>query len=624
MAVVSSQDSMRLEEITPPFVFPHGATGSGGTRPGDSKPIVRIGDWAVGARFDVEPEPPGCRVECTVVHADCFRVFTACGGHGQDALEHLWFLGLWRQPWNRTKTLQGARPLPREKFLCSKAGIRYVLEKMGMRDFATRLPWEIVSDIFEFSRDALLWRVARAATVAFERSEYVADQCTVISALEIASWKRGDSSPETIGPSTPATQLTRFAIDSQGISRIQRIEKSSSFLPGYLAHDHEYIVADEEELQSVAVIFRSGRARICIPDGHQGFTTWDLMNPPPNPLRPASLHDDISDWVDNGASSTRMCGQMVPANRFQTAHLGGATGLTFIFHSHFLAHIHAHTPKYPIARLPHDTCVFKEIGGPPMEEFSDLAWIYLPLPAGDKILSIAFGTDGRTQRIQQPGMMIKTKLAGTVFIGYLMPISSPCILLGEEPELLFTRLQAPFVSGVGAYSSNPVSKLQYSDEVRSFPREMAFAQPEPFRLTSYAPLDNVVRLDVVEEPTNGALRGLMLHYANGAQRVVGQYRIGQHQLKTYMEPKCLCLRSERPQGGGMMVPPLLRATASHSCEGGHEAHTRSRGRACYPLSGFVRAQFDFDSISFRFADHDFKLVDAMEGAVPALPIFQSA
>ncbi len=201
-------------------------------------------------------------------------------------------------------------------------------------------------------------------------------------------------------------------------------------------------------------------------------------------------------------------------------------------------------------------------------------------------------------------------MAGTVLIGFLMPISSPCIPLAEEPEILFTRLQAPFVSGIGAYSSNPVSEFQYSDKVRNFPREMAFAQPEPFRLTSYAPLDDVVRLDMVEEPATGVLRGLIFYYTNGAQRVVGQYQLGRHQLKTYLDPKCLCLKIEQPQGT-RSVPQLIRATASPSCEEGHETHTRRQGRACYRLTGFVRAHFGFNSISLRFADRSFNLADAI-------------
>lgn len=255
MLVVSTPDSMNLEELIGPFVFPHGATGSGGTLPGDD--IVLIGDWAVGARYNVEPKPPGPRVECSVVHPDCFHAYTACVGSNQDALQFLWFFSLWRQPWDRTKTLQTIRPLPREDFVCSKPALCYVLNKLGMADFATSLPWEILSNIFDLSRNASLWRAARAVTVAFEcREQEELDRYTLVPALGIASWKRGDAYPKSLESSTETKQLVRFTIDSQGISQIERIDKSSPFEPSYSTQAQEYLAAEEEELQSVNIIFK--------------------------------------------------------------------------------------------------------------------------------------------------------------------------------------------------------------------------------------------------------------------------------------------------------------------------------------------------------------------------------
>ncbi|KAJ6786317.1 hypothetical protein PWT90_09328 [Aphanocladium album] len=618
---VSTPDSMDLEEITRPFVFPHAGTGSGGTQSGDMESIVRIGDWAVGARYNVEPEPPGRRVECTVVHADCFKIYTSCAGSDSNAMQYLWFFSLWRQPWNRTKTVQNMRPLPREDFLCSKSAVCYVLGKLGMPNLTARLPWEIVSNIFAFSRDAVLWRAARAVTIAYERRNHEYAQQALVPVLEIKAWQRGDECPELLESPTGEDELVRFTIDSQGINQIERIEKATGLQPSYAVQDQEYLAAEQRELQSVKVIFKYGRARLVLPDGHPGFTTWNMLRHPPPPRRSAGLHDGLSDWVDNGTPLTRMCGEVVPANRFQIAYIEGATGITFIFDKNFLAHIHAHTPKSTVAELPHDTHVLKQLGGTAMEQFSHLACVYLPLPPGEKLLAIGWGTDGRTHRIRRPGLIAYTRLAGTVFIGYLMPLSSPCISVSEEPDVLFTRLQVSFVSGFGAYSTKPVSEFQYSDKIRNVPREMTFGQAEAFRLTSYAPLDDIVRLDLVEEPRNGTLRGLIFHYRNGAQRAVGQYQIGYHSLKTYQHPKCLCLKRERQQTA-RPVPQGIRATASPSCEEGHETHIRKQGCACYPLTGYLRAQFDSDSISLRFAHRDFKLADAMEGPVPAPPIFQ--
>ncbi|KAM3515264.1 hypothetical protein MY11210_001157 [Beauveria gryllotalpidicola] len=405
--LVSTPDSKNLEEVTQPFVFPHGASGSGRTQPGSTESFVRIGDWAVGARFIIEPAPPGRCVECTVIHADCFELYAACDGRSLDALRYLWFFGLWRQPWNRSKTSQGLRPLPRAAFLCSKAAVNFVLDKAGMPDLIDRFPWEIICYIFECSRDAYLWKAACAVTAASERSELQGDSYTLIPALEIKNWKRGDSAPELLSPSEEAPQFIRFTSDSQGISLIERIRRPRFLKGGIWPQNREYVIAQEQELLCTDIIFKHGRARLRIPDGHCGFTTWDIPCPPPNPLRSARLDDDLSGWVEKGAPLARMCGQMAPANRFQTAQLAKATGVTFIFHRNYLAHIHAHSLEYPVARLPHDTEVLADIGGPLMEEFfSSLVWIYLPLPLGEKILSISFGTERGVQRMQQPNILV--------------------------------------------------------------------------------------------------------------------------------------------------------------------------------------------------------------------------
>ena len=229
MLVVSTPDSTSLEESTGPFLFPHGATGSGGTQPGDD--LVLVGDWAVGARYIVEPKPPGPRVECTVVHEDCFNMYTGCAGSDQGALRYLWFFSLWRQPWDRTKTLQGIRPLPREEFLCSRSAVSYVLGKLGMLDFSSLLPWEIISNVFDFSKDAPLWKAAQAVTAALDHRQQRVDGFTLVPALEIASWKRGDAYPELLETPDKTEQLVRFTIDSQGISQVDRIEKSSPLEP---------------------------------------------------------------------------------------------------------------------------------------------------------------------------------------------------------------------------------------------------------------------------------------------------------------------------------------------------------------------------------------------------------
>lgn len=111
---------------------------------------------------------------------------------------------------------------------------------------------------------------------------------------------------------------------------------------------------------------------------------------------------------------TRMCGEYAPANRLLAAPLEGATGVSFIFDKRFLAYIHSHTPRQPIADLPSDTEVLQELGGHAMQQFERLTWVYLPLPPGEKILSISYASDEDKPRINRPAMIVGARHPGTI------------------------------------------------------------------------------------------------------------------------------------------------------------------------------------------------------------------
>lgn len=190
----------------------------------------------------------------------------------------------------------------------------------------------------------------------------------------------------------------------------------------------------------------------------------------------------------------------------------------------------------------------------------------------------------------------------------MIPENCPCIPLGVEPDVLFTRLQVSAVSGVGAYSTKPVAELPLPDVI---PPEVLFGHHDSFRLTSYASLDDVTRVDLIENPATGAFQGMMMYYANGAQRTIGQYKIGHHMITSHMKPACVCLSRAQRQGKYRMIPVTI-ATCSATCNEGHETHTRSNTRACYRIAGIVRAQFEAESITLRFSD------PPLENVLPAM------
>lgn len=241
---------MDLRDVTLPFVFPLAATGSGGMSHADMDDIVCVGDWAVGARYLVEPDPPGNCVESAVFHQDCFKAYQFSAGKERPALRYLWFEGLWRQPWNRSWTVQKMRPLPREGFTCSKTALSHVLRQLKMTNWADKLPLEIIQAIYDLSDRALLWKVARAVTVAFEWRMRGHDEMKLVPAVSIQSWKRGEELIQVQDPSA-VLPLLHFTIDSQGISQIERIERGGQLKPNVVKQEVEYLITEEDELKSV-------------------------------------------------------------------------------------------------------------------------------------------------------------------------------------------------------------------------------------------------------------------------------------------------------------------------------------------------------------------------------------
>ncbi|KAF5580731.1 hypothetical protein FPANT_9223 [Fusarium pseudoanthophilum] len=62
-------------------------------------------------------------------------------------------------------------------------------------------------------------------------------------------------------------------------------------------------------------------------------------------------------------------------------------------------------------------------------------------------------------------------------------------------------------------------------------------------INTAAPAKNVTRADVYYDRRNGHCKGLLLQYANGAQRAIGQCRVGIDPFKAYEEPSWFCFRN---------------------------------------------------------------------------------
>lgn len=99
-------------------------------------------------------------------------------------------------------------------------------------------------------------------------------------------------------------------------------------------------------------------------------------------------------------------------------------------------------------------------------------------------------------------------------------IKNPWITFGEEPEILFTRQHACYLSGIRAYRTTPISELQYSAEARDIPSRIFTCRT---RLTFVKVIIHLFMMLFVwtwsrSQSVTGEMRGLLFHYSNGGQR----------------------------------------------------------------------------------------------------------
>lgn len=89
-------------------------------------------------------------------------------------------------------------------------------------------------------------------------------------------------------------------------------------------------------------------------------------------------------------------------------------------------------------------------------------------------------------------------------------------------------------------------------------------------INTVAPAKNVTHADVYYDRSSGYSKGLLLAYANGAQRAVGQCRVGIDPFKAYEEPSWFCFRKvyhpESLEETGSCVVECTTGTNDHKHE----------------------------------------------------------
>ncbi|KAM5379230.1 hypothetical protein BFJ63_vAg8704 [Fusarium oxysporum f. sp. narcissi] len=217
--------------------------------------------------------------------------------------------------------------------------------------------------------------------------------------------------------------------------------------------------------------------------------------------------------------------------------------------------VHSHTANSPVA-------------APTIQHFSrheqdHMIWTYIPISSTDSLLRIGVG-DAWQRHIE-----ICTKLTGTFLFGPYQCYTDTDNVSGNEPSVLVHNVPTKRVGGLlGIVTEHNFE----SESLLSLPRyHKDDKDPSRLRCTNTeVPAKNITRADVYYNRKNGYCEGLLLEYANGAQRAVGQCRIGIDPFKAYGKPSWICYRDicdpETCEETGSCIVECTTGTNSHEHE----------------------------------------------------------
>ncbi|KAF4972541.1 hypothetical protein FSARC_928 [Fusarium sarcochroum] len=396
------------------------------------------------------------------------------------------------------------------------------------------------------------------------------------------SWERG-SEPKTT-KTLPQHPIVRLTLDAFGIQRIERLsaysdrigEKSSSDSRVFAFIDERFVdrrigVLEprvfntlEDAKISNAVL---GRARLQFHDKLHGPWIWNTPSPAIrtistqsgdpepavtvyhtigriSPVEPAllqafgSTYERLSEAElkslhpnDYRLHMYTIMGDKWTA-QFRTVSLSHTTGLTFFYRPGKVYSIHSHTVAEPSA-----VRAFERL---PREIRQEVLWVYVPVPPGDRIMAMGQGDRGAI--IMDCTFVIRTKLAGDTIIGPIQfhYYNSYSFLDSPPVALVLSEGSVGSVSSFGVMIGNDSN----ADKFVILPKPRRRIRDRHLDcLQSVAPLEDIIQVQVFLSQKNGSCIGLLLYYENGAQRTLGQCRIGVDPFETHRQPTQICFKS---------------------------------------------------------------------------------
>nr|RBQ95628.1 hypothetical protein FVER53263_20159 [Fusarium verticillioides] len=329
----------------------------------------------------------------------------------------------------------------------------------------------------------------------------------------IKSWQRGQ--PVVCDKGALKDFVLRLTVDRDGLSKIEKLESWPEYIQ-IRSNAFAYLFVVLIRAAKAHVDFKLGRACLKTTSGFGYGEFWDTPTPPDNGLNMFAVPIDRDGAI-----------------RFRTVDLCNITGLTFFYLRGCIMGVRAHTADSPTAKATLDkiSTIHPKY----------LMWAYVPISSKDSLVRIGVRDSMEVYlppSFLKPTVLISIKLAGDFVLGPDYGSSKKEYFSEEEPTSFVYNV--PHKRGHGIYGA--VSDKKGNGPSARFPRILPNRGCPPYRGCLYfeAPAKDIVHVGVYYEEASGYCRGLLLEYANGAQRALGQCRVGVDPFKSYDKPNWLC------------------------------------------------------------------------------------
>ncbi|KAI1158973.1 hypothetical protein F5B18DRAFT_638719, partial [Nemania serpens] len=482
------------------------------------------------------------------IHYDCYQIFRRnVSPDESEALDLLWTIGSWRNPWSR------AQPIHLDHAI-DRVGLEKISRISGLSGLC-KLPHELVHIIRDYSPHELFWRSIFVISLS---SEIPQMRPLSRSPLDrVLSWDRGASPVLTSSVSLPP--LIRLTIDIHGISKIERLDQRPGY-DGLNMKELAYVLERREDLSNTYVEFKGDFSRLCLSKDQRSLCIWNTCSPP-------SLSS--CEFLDPAALSSRI------SSRLYARDLGRSCGITFFFASGRLFGIYVH--------LTEDSCAMDTYERISIHRRQRIVWLYMPIAPLDRLISL-----GSRKTNSGFNILVQTYLSGEFVLGHPEDEHQKHVLLGSRTPVTLIYEEPQELQPISIFGTYPSSGSDTPSLV-----SQSFESGTAGAYFSWAPLGHIQSANIFYDGDTKLCRGIIFHYKNGGSRAVGQCRLNVDQSMMVMQPCVLCFQSTpysisagRLQRYGLRVEITGDATHQHSDDGWQ----------CVPLgSGVLTFSFTEDS-----------------------------